>query len=212
MHPDIKANFSEKLELTVADLIQQLSENFIAMVNMHASQQRLSSGDTIKKTMELISKVNSKLFQVAMEHVSSLNLDYSDQLESEVESLVTKAQENLKAEALALAFYKKSTEHAKSPQLYALLLPDLEATMYSDLAKFKNSLNSNILQFKLNIQTPTKIKALYFLEALLLLLSMFVAGMWFKDPSGNYEPIIVILALIIPLIAVFIKMGSKRVT
>jgi uncharacterized membrane protein YqaE (UPF0057 family) len=36
--------------------------------------------------------------------------------------------------------------------------------------------------------------------------------MWFKDPSGNYEPIIVILALIIPLIAVFIKMGSKRVT
>jgi hypothetical protein len=210
MHPDIKANFSEKLELTVADLSQQLSEDFIAMVNMHASQQRLSSGDTIKNTMELISKVDSKLFQVAMEHVSSLNLDYSDQLESEVENLVTKAQENLKAEALA--FYKKSTEHAKSPQLYALLLPDLEATMYSDLAKFKNSLNSNILQFKLNIQTPTKIKALYFLEALLLLLSMFVAGMWFKDPSGNYEPIIVILALIIPLIAVFIKMGSKRVT
>lgn len=91
MHPDIKANFSEKLKLTVSDLIGELNNDFKAMVNLHASQGRLGSGDTIKKTMEFMSKANSSLFQVAIDHISSLNLNYSPKLENDIEILVSTA-------------------------------------------------------------------------------------------------------------------------
>ncbi|WP_101757984.1 hypothetical protein [Oceanicoccus sp. KOV_DT_Chl] len=210
MHPEIKENYVEKLRLATLDKIDELENKFKAMLALHSAKGRLGSGDTIKKTMDYIAQGNADLYQVTIDHLQSLKPEFHPQLEHEVQALAKSAQESFKTESLI--YFQKSTEHARNPKLYERLLPDVEANMEAELAKFKNSLNAAVLQLKLNNHMPPFTKFLWGIEAVLLLISMFIAGMWYKEPTGNYEPILVILGLIIPLIAVGIKFGAKKAT
>lgn len=208
MHPEIKENFREKLRLTVADTISTLDVDIKAMLAKHAAEGMLRSGNTIKKTMDLISEGNARIYQETLQYVSSLNLAYYPEIENDIQGLARSAQESFKTEALPR--FKKSTETAGNPQLYEHLLPEIESGMANDLAKFQNQLNAASVHLKLNnVMSPTE-KLLWGIEGLLLLISMFIAGMWYKDPSGNYEPVLVGLGLVIPLLAIGIKFGAKR--
>ena len=208
MHPEIKENYQEKLRLTVADIISELGEKFKAMLAKHAAEGMLRSGNTIKRTMDFIAEGNTKLFQETLEYLRSLDLTYYPQIETDIQGLTKSAQELYKTEALVIL--QKSTEHAANPKLYERMLPDVEASMATDLAKFHNQLNATTVQLKLsNIKSPTE-KFLWGFEGVLLLISMFISGMWYKDPTGNYEPILVGLGLAIPLVALGIKLSGKK--
>ena len=208
MHPEIKENYQEKLRLTVADIISELGEKFKAMLAKHAAEGMLRSGNTIKRTMDFIAEGNTKLFQETLEYLRSLDLTYYPQIETDIQGLTKSAQELYKTEALVIL--QKSTEHAANPKLYERMLPDVEASMATDLAKFHNQLNATTVQLKLsNIKSSTE-KFLWGFEGVLLLISMFISGMWYKDPTGNYEPILVGLGLAIPLVALGIKLSGKK--
>jgi hypothetical protein len=210
MHPDIKENYRERLRLAFNDSIQSLSGKFEAMLALHAAEGRLGSGGTIKSTMDFIVEENAELYRVAIEHLKSLNPDYYPKLESDVLTLVKAVQESFSAEGEK--YLQKGTERARRPDLYERMLPDVEAGMASELAKFQNSLNVAILNLKANRKMSPLLKTFWGVEALVILTSMFIAGMWYKDPDGVYEPILVGLGLTIPLVAVGIKLVSAKRT
>lgn len=207
MNLEIQQNFSEKLRLVNLELLESLDQDIKKMLAEHSRDGLLGSGNTIKKTMNFISSCNSRLFQEALDHITTLNLSYYPQLETEIQEIVKNSQEVFKKEALPRL--KKSTEIARAPHLYERMVPEVESAMANDHANFHNSLNANVLDLKLNSHLNPIEKALWVVEGLLLLFSMFVAGLWYKDPQGNYEPLLVALGLIIPILAIGIKLSSK---
>ena len=208
MNPEIKQNFIEKLRLVSQDLLDTLDQDIKVMLAEHSRDGLVRSGATIKKTMNFIAKGNANLYHEVLGHLGTLKTNYYPQLEYDVQEFANEAQESFKKETLTRL--KKSTEIAGNPQLYERMLPDVENSMATDLAKFQNSLNALALELKLNTKMPPTIKALWALEAALLLVSVFIAGMWYVDPEGNYEPILVALGLVISLMAIGIKFGAKK--
>lgn len=210
MHPEIKENFREKLRLTVVDVIANLDIEMKAMFAKHSAEGMQRSGNTIKKTMDLISEGNAQLYKEILEYVSSLDIAYYPAIENDIQQLAISAQESFKSEALT--WFKTSTETAGNPRLFERMLAEVEADMATELAKFQNQLNKTTVQLKLNRSISPIEKVFWVIEGILLLVSMFIAGMWYKDPAGNYEPILVGLGLTIPLLVVVFKFGAKKAT
>jgi len=208
MNNELKENFVEKLRLIRSEIIVKLNNDYKRMLAEHSRDGMLGSGATIKKAMNFIVLGNASLYSQVIEHLKKLNVNYTNSLESDVQALAKSAQEQFKIEALTV--FQKSTEIARSPNLYGRMLPELESEMASNLAVFQNSLNAVILELKIKSSISPLSKSLWFLEAVLLLSSMFIAGMWYKDPNGNYEPILLGLGLVIPLVGVIIKLSSKK--
>lgn len=201
-------NFSEKLRLATKQLLQSLESDYQIMLREHSRDGKIGSGDTISKTMKNIAKRNAELYSHVLNHLVALDPQFTNALEAEIQELAQTAQVMFKIEAIKL--FRKSTVIAKSPNLYDRLLPDLEAGMAVDLANFQNALNTAILQIKHKTAARPFAKVWWAVEMMLLLIAAGVVGMWYKDPSGNYEPIIVGLSLIIPLVGVAIKLSSKK--
>ncbi len=90
------------------------------------------------------------------------------------------------------------------------MLPEIEANLASDLAKFQNELN--LLSAKLiHTYKANHLKsAMWKIEGVLLLASVFIAGMWYKDPSGNYEPILVGIGCLASLFPLCTKFYTKQ--
>ena len=208
MHQETKQNFIEKLRLVCGELLNELDNEIKIMLAEHSRDGLLASGATIKKTMNFIAKGNASLYGAVLDYLKNANVAYSPQLESDIQELANTTQKIFKSESLNRL--KKSTEIARSAELYERMVTEVEAGMGTDLANFQNLLNSAVLELKLGSHMPPLTKVFWCLEAVLLLVSMFVAGMWYKDPKGNYEPILVGLGLVIPIIAVLIKLNQHK--
>jgi hypothetical protein len=206
MHPEIMANFQVKMRLVVDDLIRSLDDEIRSMLSMHAAEGRLSSGDTIKRTMGFICEGNTQLFQTVIGHVHAMDISYYQNIEIDIQALATSAQESYKSEAILR--FKKATEQANISSLYGRMLPDIESGMAIDLAEFQNSLNAEVVKLKHSASMSPLKKWLWGFEALLLLISMLVVGMWLKDQEGNYEPVLVGLGIIVSLLPLGIKLGE----
>lgn len=207
MNPEIKENFREKLRLVVRDLLESLDKNFKIMLAKHSRDGLLGSGNTIRKTMDFISLENSNFYHELMKHMQTLKLQYYPTIEADVQNLAKNAQISFQNECFKVL--KKSTEVARSPNLYERMLPEIESSMAEDLANFQNTLNAFVINLKQQKSVSKVEKGAWIFEALLLLVSMFFAGMWYQNPTGNYEPVLVGLGLIISLIALWLKLGRK---
>ena len=208
MNPEVKENFEEKLRLANAEIIKTIDREIRVMHAEHARDGRLGSGDTIRRTMDMIEQGSSKLYQTVLDHLCTFTIDYSPMLETEIRAIAKTAHDGYKE--VALDRLNKSTILARSPQLYERMLPEVKSGFATDMANFHNSLNVAIFELKQKAKMPTGTKILWSIEALLILGSMFIAGMWYQDPGGNYEPIVVGLALVIPLLAVIARFSAKK--
>lgn len=208
MNPEIKENFEEKLRLANVEITRTLDKQIRIMLAEHSRDGMLGSGNTIRKTMDLIETGSSKLYQTVLDHLCTLTIDYSPMLETEIRAVAKSAHDHYKE--IALDRLNKSTVVARSPQHYERMTPDVKTGFATDMANFYNSLNVAILELKQKGTMPVSTKILWSIEVMLLLASMFIAGMWYKDPNGNYEPIVVGLALVIPLLAVLARFSGKK--
>lgn len=208
MNSEIKQNFEEKIRLVLVESKSTLNDDFELMLRRHAANGLVRSGNTIKATMDMISDLTSKLYQEILSHLDVLSIHYYPTMERDVANLANKAQIQLKVESIAK--FRKSTEMAGNPSLYERMLPDVEAEMANNLAAFQNALNAKVLEIKQNTQKSPIEKLLWAFEGVLLVVSIFVAGMWFKDPEGNYEPVLVGVGLIMPLVYLLIKRVTKK--
>ncbi len=204
---EIEQNFKEKLRLILSNLLESLDGKIKKMLAEHSRDGLLRSGDTIKRTMDFISSENATFYQEIINHMGTINLQHYPLIESDVQKLAKSVHASFKQECLSRL--KKSTEIARNPKLYERMIPKVEESMASDLANFQNDLNALVIDLKQQKFISSFEKAVWGFEGLLLLFSMFIAGMWYKNPEGNYEPVLVGLALIIPLIAVWMKFGRK---
>ena len=203
MHPEIEENMKEKLRLLVVDLISAVEKKMQLMMADHSAKGMLKSGNTIKKTMDYISEENKTLYKESINYLNESSLNYHPELEINVQKLVKEAHETYKNDVLVR--FQKSTDVVGNPNLYQRMLPEIESSMASDLAKFQNELNLLLAKLKhANKATPLTI-AMWAIEGILLLISVFIAGMWYKNPNGNYEPILVSLGCLMPLLAICMK-------
>ncbi|WP_136805858.1 hypothetical protein [Desulfosediminicola flagellatus] len=208
MKSDLSENISKKLDLYLVETVDALEQDFKKMLAEHSRDGMLGSGATIKKTMNFISTRNEILYSSVIAHVEILNLKYYSNLEEDIKKIVVEVQNKYKVTCLELL--QKSTEIARNPKLYERMLPEVEASMVHDWKNFENSLNVYSLNLKHNRTMSTLEKSLWCLEGLLLAISVFISGMWFKYPNGNYEPIIVALGLLISAIAIAMKIYIKK--
>lgn len=208
MNPEIKENFDEKLRLTNVEITKTLDKQIRTMLAEHSRDGMLGSGSTIRKTMDLIEAGSSNLYQTVLDHLCALTIDYSPMLETEIRAVAKSAHDSYKE--VALDRLNKSTVVARNPQLYERIMPDVKSGFATDMANFHNSLNIAIIELKQKVTMPISTKVIWSMEASLILASMFIAGMWYKDPGGNYEPIVVGLALVIPLLAIFARFSAKK--
>ncbi len=207
MRPDIMENFKVKLNIVVVELIQELENNIIVMARQHSAKGLIRSGNTIKCTMDFIAKGNANLFQIAISHIESLDCSYSIKLEGDVQAIMSFAHDSFKKESLI--WLRKSTELAGNPKLYERMLPEVELSMSSDWDKFLNLLDALVIKLKHSQKMSLFTKICWFAEAIILLVSVFIAGIWYEDPDGNYEPIIVGLLIVISIIALIMKLSRK---
>ena len=208
MNIDYKQNYEEKIRLILIEATSSLEEKFKQMLNKHSASGSLRSGSTIKETMKMISELTHELYLEVLSYCDALNLKYSPSLETDISQLASDAQLKFKIESIAI--FKKSTELVGKPNLFERMLPEVEADMANNLAIFENNLNTKILELKHStVKSPIE-RVLWVLEVIFLVISIFVSGMWFNDPSGNYEPFLVGLLSVISLIPLIIKRMSKQ--
>tara|TARA_Y100000588_G_scaffold180051_1_gene193866 strand:+ start:1224 stop:1481 length:258 start_codon:yes stop_codon:yes gene_type:complete len=75
---------------------------------------------------------------------------------------------------------------------------------------FQNQLNLKIIELKIvHVKTPLEI-GLWVLDLVVIAALIFISGMWFSDPEGNYEPLFAGLGLLVPFIYVLIRRTSKQ--
>jgi hypothetical protein len=208
MDNEIKQNFEEKLRLIIKKLLVSLDSDYQAMLSKHAAKGLLRSGNTIKATMRLISRLFSRFYSEVLTHTETLNLKYFLSDESEIIQLAENAKETLKAGVIDK--FQKSTEMAGNPTLYERLLPDVEKDLADSKAVFQNQLNAKIIDLKKSASKSMIEKVLWIFEFLVIALSIFISGMWFNNPQGNYEPVLVGLGLLISLIYLVIRHISKQ--
>jgi hypothetical protein len=208
MNSDIKENFAEKLRLANIEIIKSLDKQIRTMLAEHSRDGMLGSGNTIRKTMDLIEIGSSKLYQTVLDHLCTFTIGYTPMLETEIRALAKSAHDNYQVSALEKL--NQSTVVARSPQLFERMLPEVKSGFATDMANFNNTLNVAILELKQSTTMPTSTKILWGIEAMLLLASMFIAGMWYKDPQGNYEPVVVGLTLVITLLAIIARFSAKK--
>jgi hypothetical protein len=208
MNIDSKQNFEEKIRLILIESTSTLEEKFELMINRHAADGLLGSGSTIKKTMNMIAELTAKVYSEIISYIDTLNLKYYSSLEADVAKLALDAQQKFKIETIATL--EKSTKVAGSPKLFERILPEVEAEMANNLAIFQNNLNAKILELKQHtVKSPIE-RALWVVEFIFLAISIFVSGMWFNDPAGNYEPFLVGLLSVMSLILLIIRRMSKQ--
>lgn len=208
MNIDSRQNFEEKIRLILIDSTSTLEEKFELMLRKHAADGLLRSGNTIKETMNMIAELTAKIYSEILTYIDALNLKYYSSLEDDISKLAQDAQNQFKIETIAKL--DKSTEMAGNPKLFERMLPDVEAEMANSLAIFQNSLNAKILDLKQNtVKSPLE-RTLWTVEFIFLAISIFVAGMWFNEPDGNYEPFIVGLTSAMLLILLIIRRIGKQ--
>lgn len=208
MNIHTKQNFEEKIRLILIESVSSLEEDFELMLRKHAADGMIRSGNTIKATMNMIAELTEKLYSDIMSYVDVLNLRYSSTIEADISALALNAQKKLKIETIAKL--QKSTEMAGNPKLFERMLPDVEANMANKLATFQNNLNAKVIELKQNTEKSPLEKSLWVIEFIVLAISIFVSGMWFNDPQGNYEPLLVGFALVMPLIYLIIRRVAKQ--
>ncbi|PHR54871.1 MAG: hypothetical protein COA47_14725 [Robiginitomaculum sp.] len=208
MNIQAKQNIEEKIRLILIESISSLEKDFEGMLRRHAADGLLRSGNTIKATMNMIADLSANLYSEILSHIDVLSLKYYSTIETDIADLARAAQEKLKVETIAK--FQKSTEMAGKPKLYERMLPEVEAEMANNLATFQNNLNAKIIEIKQSTQRSPLEKVLWLFEIIILVTSIFVSGMWFKDPQGNYEPVVVALTLVMPLIYLVIRRISKQ--
>ena len=158
--------------------------------------------------MNFISDNDQSFYDGIVEHLESLNITFEDNLQSEILCLTSKEHVFLEEEFLNRL--RKGTEVARSPDLYEKVLPDVKKSMETEKVTFQNRLGVLLINLEQAKTESALQKAVWSTEGILLLISMFVAGMWFNDPEGNYEPLLVGLGIAISLLSLWLKFGRWR--
>jgi hypothetical protein len=208
MNIDCKQNFEEKIRLILIDSTFTLEDKYDLMVTKYAAHDLLRSGGMTKETMTIIAEVNTKVYSEILSYIDALNLTYSSSLENDISELAQYAQKQFKTESIAKL--EKCTEMVGNPKSFEKILPEVEAEMASSYAIFKNNLNAKVLYLKqTTVKSPVE-RALWALEIICLVVTIFVSGMWFNNPDGNYEPLIVCLTAVMILIPLIIRRIGKQ--
>jgi hypothetical protein len=207
MNLELRQNFEEKLRIFLINTTQAINVDFDSMLKKHAAESQLRSGNTIKQTMNMISDYDSKIYLEVISHMKALNLKFYSDIEADLLELAKDAISLFKKEALIKL--EKSTEMAGRPELFQRMLPDVERDLANNLATFQNSLNLAVIELKEQTTTSPFEKGLWLFEAILFIALIFISGMWFIEPNGNYEPIMAGLSLVIPFIYLIIRRLDK---
>ncbi len=208
MDRDYKKNYDEKIKLILDNLNASIDHDFSSMLAKHSANGQLRSGNTISETINIIMSSNNQLLLNVLDHMNTLKMQYYPMIETHILQIAQHAQDIFKLKAYDI--FAKSTKQSGKPELYDRMLPNLEENMAKIFAEFRNRLNSTVIELKRKSLVSATAKILWRIDAVLLFVSAIIAGMWIENPSGNFEPILAGLTILIMFIAFIAKKKTHR--
>ncbi len=208
MNNEQQQAYSEKLRLLLGRSIDFTKTEFQQIEGEQNAKGMLRSGNTIKKFMDCIHSTNSILYKDALDAAKSYSLDYSTDLEKFILDEVERVQEQYVQE-FTENFKKRCVTFGRNGH-FGSVENQYTGEFNTNRAEFQSDLKNYIIKLKSNTTLNKKQKILMGIEGAILLAMTFLAGMWFKDPGGNYEPLIAIGGLLIPAIAIASKLKKSK--
>ncbi|MBT4492464.1 MAG: hypothetical protein HOC70_04410 [Gammaproteobacteria bacterium] len=208
MDSKLELSLRAKSELLREDILNSLDDSIREMAANHARDGKLGSGDTIAKTMEFIRESDQEFYHEMHEHLVSLPFRYDELLLAQLLQLIDDIHIQL-AEELKKRL-KKSAELARAENLYERMLPEVENTLELEAKFFANAVEVYLHNLAASGTDSASRQVFWASELVLIAICIFLAGMWFKDPTGNYEPIILGLGFVVSLLAVDYRVAYAK--
>ncbi|MGH8563485.1 MAG: hypothetical protein ACREXW_05115 [Gammaproteobacteria bacterium] len=204
---DCLENLRGKVTLHVGQQLGQLDDEIQSITNRNASKGMLQSGATIKEVMRACSEQMEARVSFMTTAVQQLPLDYTEDLRDSLRSLIHYyLPQDLGYISERL---DKIVRLAGDEKLVDRVTDDVKANREVAIKRLENEIDQYLIRLKKAAKLSTMDKVMFFVEAVALLGTVFLAGRWSVDPSGNYEPYIVTLGVLVPLLEVA-RRGWKR--
>ena len=184
-----------------------LDENIHAMKAQAASKGLLKSGATIKEVKNLCVKVLESRVDYISEILRDLPFKYSRDLGTKVSQISLKyfpADLGELRTRLEDIIRLANGEHARE-----LVLGEVEGANNTKIRRFRTKLDQFLLTLKKSKKVSTFDKIVFFLEAICLLATAFLAGKWSSDPSRLYQPYIIVVGVMFSLLEIIRRIVKR---
>lgn len=208
MNNEQEEAYSESLRLLLVRALEWIKQEQKRIPAEQSAKGELRSGNTIKRLMTSIHESHAKLYVEAINAAKKSFPSYSpsilDTIIEAVDTILTQFENKVTND------FDKSCEAFGRKGIFERIEEDFKGEFITNRAEFRNDLQNYLIQFKNNEEKGRAPKVLIWIEVILLVAMALVAGMWFKDPEGNYEPLLIILGLPLSAIAVILKIRTKN--
>ena len=203
-------NLSRRLTLQEEAQLTGLREKIKAIERMNASKGVLKSGGTIKEVMRECVNVLQEKTDNIMKEVGNLPFKPTGALVEEISALSkTFFPEGLGAMRRELERIVQLT--GGNDRAMDAALTGVEEASQKAVRDLESRIQQRIISLKSMTSFSWPDKLALSLEGTLLLAIAFLAGKWSNDPQGNYEPYIVILGVVMPVVEIARRV-YKRIT
>jgi hypothetical protein len=202
--------FEDKLGLQVKDQLDQLDDDIRALKAQRAAIGSLRSGATIKQVARLCSEILASRVQHIASNLSILPFDYSSNLGEDIWKIALRHFPEDLGELkgrLEDVIRLAGGEHAQEQ-----IINEVKEVNRTEINRLRNQLDQFLLSLKTSRKFSALDKVMLGAEAICLLTTAFLAGKWSSDPSGNYEPYIIIVGVVVPLLEIGRRVVKRRAT
>jgi hypothetical protein len=200
------SNLENKLQLELKSQILELDSAINAIKTSNAAKGALQSSATIKMVLSTCKDTMERRSTIVFDGIKSLPFEYSRDLYKKLVALSEKYFDEDVEEFKERV--RKIATMANGERFIDRYLHNLFESNRDALDKLKNNLETHCIQLK-NQGLSKLDKVLLVIEGICLLATAFLAGQWSMNPKGNFEPYIVIIGVLVPLIELSRRIYKK---
>lgn len=199
MNQEQQEIYKEKQRLLLKRVSESLDADIKTIEAEQSAKLALKSGATVKRIRQAVFDQYKRINKDSIENAKSI----SPTLNSKTKAVISKESEKIQS-----SFLSRSSEILRQKcgvmggpkNLYHLIEKDFLGELATIKAEFYADLETYLLSLKSATNKERYLVRLWWIEGILLLFSLGLAVIWFLDPNGNYEPLLVIAGLLIPII------------
>ncbi len=204
-------NLAKRLEVKDIALHDALRGKIKAIERTNAGKGMLKSGRTIKEVMhECETILNQKTDFIAKE-VGNLpfkpSKDLFEQIVSTAKTIFPEDLGEMQGELKQVVQLATGSERALEAALTGV-----EKARKKSVADMETRIQQHVISIDIKNGFSNLDKLAIGLEAVSMVIIVFLAGKWSVDPQGNYEPYIVILGVLTPIIEIARRVYNRFTT
>jgi len=196
---------------TYADGQDRTLEDEIGIItNSNAANGTFKSGRTIKEVIRVCCTLIKNRAELTAETIRKLPFSYTASLESALKENVQQYfPDDLDGFQVKV---RNLSRKAGGEKLEDVALEEIRVFQKEAAAGLLSEIDQYLVTLKHAHQLSSIEKRLLFVELAGLVGTAFLAGLWAADRNGNYEPIIVLLAVITGALEIYRRVKHKHAT